>query len=216
MRKLTKAIVALGLSAALSASLFIGEAHASWGAARLAQFTQNQATTATQAGTGTTTPATSTYPTRNWWSTGSAAPDPSSPEMSGSVADQGSMTQDEILMLQLINEERAKSGLKPLQPMAKLNELAQLKSKDIIENNYFSHISPTYGSFASMVYNAGVAFRSVGENLAKARNAQHAFSLFMASSGHRANILNPNFTHVGLGVLPDKYGVVVTQLFIMQ
>jgi uncharacterized protein YkwD len=38
----------------------------------------------------------------------------------------------------------------------------------------------------------------------------------MGSSGHKANMLNPNFTHVGIGVVQDKYGVVVTQLFIMK
>lgn len=126
------------------------------------------------------------------------------------------MTAAEKQMLQLVNNERVKNGLKPLAPMAKLTQLAQLKAKDLIVNNYFSHTSPTYGSFYTMVYNAGIRFRSVGENLAEARDVNTAFTLLMASSAHRANMLNANFTHIGIGVYQYQYGVAVSQLFIMQ
>ncbi len=195
MRKFLRIIVVLSLTLVLSAGFFVNEAQASWGAAKIRQLT-NEATTPTTPPAPPTTPPTPTTP-----------PAP---------VEQGSMTQDEALMLNLVNGERAKVGLKPLQPMAKLNELARLKSQDIADKDYFSHTSPTYGSFTTMVYNAGIRYRSVGENLAMARNAQHAFILLMASSGHKANILNANFTHVGLGIVQDTYGVVVTQLFIMQ
>jgi uncharacterized protein YkwD len=116
----------------------------------------------------------------------------------------------------MLNDERMKKGLKPLTPMKELTSLARLKSQDIIDNNYFSHFSPTYGSFANMVYDAGISFRSVGENLAMSRSVKHAFYQFMGSSGHKANMLNRNFTHVGIGVVQYNYGVVVTQLFIME
>ena len=119
-------------------------------------------------------------------------------------------------MLAQLNSERAKNGLKPLQFTPELTNLARLKSQDIIKNNYFSHVSPVYGSFANMVYDAGIRFYSVGENLAKARDGRHAFALLMASSAHKANMLNRNFTHVGIGIIQDTYGVVVTQLFIMK
>lgn len=119
-------------------------------------------------------------------------------------------------MVSLVNQERAKHGLKPLTVHAGLTELAQVKSLDMLNNNYFSHTSPTYGSFANMVYNHGISFRSVGENLAQARSTTHAHGLLMASEGHRNNILNPNFTHIGIGVVQGPYGVYVTQLFIMQ
>ena len=206
MKKLTRFITVLGLTVVLSTSFLVDDAHASWGAAKLLQ--QNTGVTTP---TSPTTPPPTT-PTTNWWS----RPPVTTPVPAEPTVEQGSMTQNEALMLNLINGERAKVGLKPLQPMAKLNELARLKSQDIADKDYFSHISPTYGSFANMVYDAGIRFRSVGENLAMARNAQHAFVLLMASSGHKANILNPNFTHIGLGVIQDTYGVVVTQLFIMQ
>lgn len=197
-RKLVRFGTVLGLTALLVTQLFIDQAYASWGAAKLLQLRQT---------TVNTQPATITNPT----------PQPPTPEpVEPSQTAVTEMTAEENLMLQLVNEQRVNNGLKPLKPMRQLNELARKKSQDMIDNNYFSHTSPTYGSFANMVYNAGIRFRSVGENLAQARNAKHAFILFMASPGHKANILNPNFTHIGLGVIPYKYGVTVTQLFIME
>jgi len=137
---------------------------------------------------------------------------PANPPVSGGSV----LSSEAVKMVSLVNEERTKRGLKPLAVHAKLAEVAQLKSQDMLNHNYFSHTSPTYGSFAAMVYNAGIGFRSVGENLAQARNATHAHALLMASEGHRNNILNPNFTHTGIGIVQGPYGVYVTQLFIMQ
>lgn len=140
---------------------------------------------------------------------------PSKPE-TPPASDGKVLSSEAAKMVSLVNQERAKQGLKPLTVHAGLTELAQLKSLDMLNNNYFSHTSPTYGSFATMVYNHGISFRSVGENLAQARSATHAHGLLMASEGHRNNILNPNFTHIGIGVVQGPYGVYVTQLFIMQ
>jgi len=203
----------LGITALISTQAFITPVYASWGAAKLLNAKPAQVIE-----TPTKTPV-QPAPTKPAVPTTNPTPAPTTPATQpsqGGTFQPVGMNAEETLMLQLINSERQKNGLKPLQPMDKLNELARLKSQDIIDKNYFSHTSPTYGSFASMVYNAGIRYRSVGENLAKARNANHAFILLMASSGHKANILNPNFTHLGLGIIKDKYGVVVTQLFIMQ
>ena len=198
-----KKIVIVGVTALLVSQLFVGQAFASWGAAKLLELNKLQNTsTPTVSNPLVTTPSVSQ--TNLWY-----VP-PAEPKTSVT----GEMSQEEILMLQLVNDERKKNGLKPLEPMPELNKLAQLKSEDIITNNYFSHISPVYGSFAKMIYDNDIYYRSAGENLAKARNARHAFVLFMASSGHKANILSRNFTNIGIGVVPYKYGVVVTQLFI--
>jgi len=126
------------------------------------------------------------------------------------------LSSQEKLMIELVNEERKKQGLKPLAVHPELVKLARRKCLDMVQNNYFSHTSPTLGSFARMVYDAGISFRSVGENLAMARNARHAFYLLLASPPHKSNMLNPNFTHLGVGIVPNNYGIVVTQLFIMQ
>ncbi|KAB3527632.1 hypothetical protein F8153_11655 [Alkaliphilus serpentinus] len=117
-------------------------------------------------------------------------------------------------MLLLINNERQAKGLKPLQWHSNLAGVADLKTKDMIANNYFSHTSPTYGGFYSMVRNQGISYSQIGENLAKARDVKKAHALLMASEGHRNNILSSNFTHIGIGISHDGYGVVVTQLFI--
>jgi uncharacterized YkwD family protein len=200
-------IAVVGISALLMTQLYTGRAYATWGLQKLLEIRSQQGYTTTPIPTTpspTTTPSTPTTP----------VPQPTTPATQPSAT--GEMSQEEALMLNLVNSERVKNGLKPLQPMPELNRLARLKSTDIIEKNYFSHTSPTYGSFANMVYNAGIRFRSVGENLAEARNATHAHTLLMASAGHRANILSTNFTHIGIGIVPYEYGVAVTQLFIMQ
>ncbi|WP_051534035.1 CAP domain-containing protein [Desulfitibacter alkalitolerans] len=126
------------------------------------------------------------------------------------------LTSQENLMLELINNERKERGLKPLILHTELVRLARLKSQDMVNNNYFAHTSPTYGSFYQMVYNAGIPFRQVGENLAKARDVNKAHILLMASEGHKKNILSPTFTHLGIGISSDRYGIVVTQLYIAE
>ncbi|SMB86824.1 uncharacterized protein, YkwD family [Desulfonispora thiosulfatigenes DSM 11270] len=118
-------------------------------------------------------------------------------------------------MLTLINAERAKSGLKPLVMDAKLVELAKLKSQDMIDKNYFSHTSPTYGSPFDMMKKYGVTYRTAGENLAGNQSVAAAHQALMNSEGHRRNILNPNFTHIGIGIVKGgPYGMMFTQMFV--
>lgn len=122
---------------------------------------------------------------------------------------------DEQWMIARVNQERTSQGLKPLQVNPALTELARKKSQDIIINNYFAHESPTYGSPSAMVRAAGISYRLCGENLAKAGSIEVAHQILMESSAHRANILNQNYTDIGIGVARQKSGgVVVTQLFI--
>ncbi|HHW26577.1 MAG TPA: hypothetical protein GXX23_04445 [Firmicutes bacterium] len=135
-------------------------------------------------------------------------PAPSTPSASG-------LTADEQAMINLVNQERAKAGLKPLAVDMRLVTLARQKSQDMITNNYFSHQSPTYGSPFDMMRKAGITYRTAGENLAGASTVQQAHSGLMNSSGHRANILNPNYTHIGVGVVRGgRYGAMWTQMFI--
>ena len=79
-------------------------------------------------------------------------------------------------------------GLAPLQVDMELVRLARLKSQDMIEHNYFSHQSPTYGSPFDMMRAAGITYRLAGENLAGAPTVERAHTSLMNSSGHRANI----------------------------
>ena len=124
---------------------------------------------------------------------------------------------EEYKMLQLINTERAKAGVKPLTMKPELVKIARLKSQDMIDKNYFDHNSPTYGDPFTMMRNFGVKFGYAGENLAGNPSLESAHESLMASPGHRKNILNPNYTHVGIGIVKGGvYGKIFTQLFISE
>ncbi|WP_129597952.1 CAP domain-containing protein [Anaerophilus nitritogenes] len=127
----------------------------------------------------------------------------------------GQLTSNEDEILRLLNGERTKQGLKPLQLDLQVTKVARLKSQDMIDNNYFSHNSPTYGSPFDMLKQFGVEYAYAGENIAGNPSVQDAHTAWMNSKGHRENILNPNFTHVGIGVKNGgKYGKMYTQMFI--
>lgn len=125
------------------------------------------------------------------------------------------LTAEEQRMLNLVNSERAKNGLSPLKANLKLTQVARLKAKDMIEKNYFSHTSPTYGSPFDMMRQFGVTYRTAGENLAGAPTVDTAHTNLMNSPGHRANILNSSFKEVGMGILSGgPYGKMFVQMFI--
>ncbi|MBO8169916.1 MAG: peptidoglycan-binding protein [Thermoanaerobacteraceae bacterium] len=127
------------------------------------------------------------------------------------------LTADERRMIELVNQERINRGLEPLKVDMSLVETARLKSKDMVENNYFAHKSPIYGSPFDMMKAAGIKYTLAGENLAGAPWVELAHTNLMNSPGHRANILNPNFTHIGIGIVEgSQYGKIYTQLFIRK
>jgi len=122
---------------------------------------------------------------------------------------------DEKLMFDLVNQERVKAGLPAYTLDMRLVNLARLKSQDMVQNNYFDHVSLTYGTPYEMEKNAGISARVMGaENIAKAATAQRAFELFMGSAGHKANILNSLHDAIDIGIVSTPSGVVVTQMFI--
>ena len=125
------------------------------------------------------------------------------------------LTADGRTMIQLVNKEREKMGLDPLLVNMSLVELARMKSQDMIDHDYFGHQSPTYGSPFDMMKSAGIQYRTAGENLAGAHTVEIAHHNLMNSPGHRQNILNSAFTHVGVGVVKGgPYGIMFTQMFI--
>lgn len=118
-------------------------------------------------------------------------------------------------VLNLVNQERAKAGLTPLKNDWELARVAEHKSQDMAAKNYFSHTSPTYGSPFTMMQNYGIKYKSAGENIAQGQtSAAQVVNAWMNSSGHRANILNKNFTHMGVGYVKD--GNYWTQMFIQK
>lgn len=126
-----------------------------------------------------------------------------------------SVTTQEYLAWNLLNEDRINAGLSALPLDEELCRLARIKSMDMKQNNYFAHVSPTYGNAAAMLRHFGYQFVSVGENIAHHATVTKAQAAFMSSTGHRANILGSQWSRVGIGVAYDDNGYVyVTQLFV--
>lgn len=124
-----------------------------------------------------------------------------------------SVTAYEKEVVRLVNVERAKQGLTPLEYDWQLSRVARYKSEDMQKNKYFSHTSPTYGSPFNMMKNFGISYRTAGENIAKGyRTPATVVEGWMNSPGHRANILNSSFTHIGVGYVQN--GNYWTQMFV--
>lgn len=105
-------------------------------------------------------------------------------------------------IFELSNIERAKTGLQPLRLNSRLSQLAGIKAQDLLDKNYFSHQSPTFGSPFDMMRQFEVAYNYAGENLAINQHAAGAHQAWMESPGHKANILNPAYTDTGIQLRP--------------
>ena len=121
-------------------------------------------------------------------------------------------------VIKLCNNERAKRNFAPLVEDDLLNKLALLKSQDMVAKSYFAHESPTYGYAKDMMRMYNVKYSWLGENIGRANDyntPQQLVNKWMDSSTHRDNILNPNFTKIGVAYVGDKNGKVYwTQLFL--
>lgn len=130
-------------------------------------------------------------------------------------SDRGESTQaDEVL--KLVNQERKKQGLTALTLSSKLTSVANTKAKDMAVNKYFAHESPTYGTPFQMLQKFGVKYSYAGENIAAGQKTpQQVMNSWMNSSGHRANILNKNYTELGVGFYAGgQYDTYWVQMFI--
>lgn len=120
-----------------------------------------------------------------------------------------------LQVVELTNKEREKAGLQPLQVDSALMANAQEKSQDMKNNNYFSHQSPTLGSPFDQMKKRGITYTAAGENIAKGQTtAEQVVQGWMDSPGHRANILDSKFTHIGVGYVAE--GNYWTQQFIQK
>lgn len=109
-------------------------------------------------------------------------------------------SQFEQQVVDLVNQEREKQGLKSLTLNKKLSDVARTKSKDMMDKGYFDHNSPTYGSPFDMMKQFGIEYTTAGENIAKGQQSpEDVMNAWMNSDGHRKNILNPDFTEIGVG-----------------
>ena len=121
----------------------------------------------------------------------------------------------ELQVLNLVNEQRANYGLSALKYSTALEAVAYAHSKDMAQNNYFSHTNLSGQSPFDRMRQAGISYRSAAENIAAGqRTPQEVVNAWMNSSGHRANILNSSVTEMGVGIYSGgSYGVYWTQLF---
>ncbi|MFL8711533.1 CAP domain-containing protein [Clostridioides sp. GD02377] len=133
---------------------------------------------------------------------------------SGSTNGDFSAYQKEVV--DLVNIERSKAGLNPLTLDSSVSNVATKKSQDMIDNNYFSHNSPTYGSPFDMLKKFGISYKTAGENIAMGQKTpKEVVNAWMNSEGHRKNILNPNFSKIGVGVAQKSGGSLYwTQIFV--
>ncbi len=120
----------------------------------------------------------------------------------------------EIEMWKLVNNDRAEHGLKPLALDAKISETARKHSRDMGKSNFFGHVSPKTGSMSDRLYRDGIACVKSAENVALHKTIASAQKGLMESPGHRKNLLDPAFTHIGIGIVKDSKGMLlVTQNF---
>ena len=119
---------------------------------------------------------------------------------SGEVDANLTVEQAEATLLSLLNEERSKRGLGKLQADPELRAVALGHSTDMIENHFFGHVSPTTGTLDDRVRTAHLKVSRSGECVALEFSPAGAHRALMDSPAHRASMLDPLFSHVGIGV----------------
>lgn len=109
-------------------------------------------------------------------------------------------------IIALTNEVRQQYGLPPLKENLLLNEAAEAKARDMFQNNYFSHFSPTGISPWYWITKAGYRYHYAGENLAmNFLDSEEVIRAWLNSPGHRANLLNKNYQDIGVAIIPADY-----------
>ncbi|WP_394924465.1 CAP domain-containing protein [uncultured Robinsoniella sp.] len=141
------------------------------------------------------------------------APETNAPETSAPETDGSQDVSAAKKVADLVNQERAKAGLAPLEVKVNLQAAAQVRAKEIEKS--FSHTRPNGSSFSTVLAENGVDYRGSGENIAWGqRSPEEVMNGWMNSEGHRANILNKNFKYIGVGYHVNSNGTGYwTQLF---
>lgn len=117
-------------------------------------------------------------------------------------------------MVIMVNEERRRKGLLPLVLDPSLRELGRYYANYMFQHGYFSHYSPDGSSPFDRMHKAEITFNYAGENLALAPDVKLAMQGLMQSPEHRANILDPHYKKVGIGVIDGGiYGEMFVQEF---
>jgi len=127
-----------------------------------------------------------------------------------------SITISSSQLLNLTNEQRQKNNLEGFTMNETLNRAAELKAKDMVENNYWSHVSPNGVSPWYWIDESGYKYQGAGENLAKNYADEASIvNAWMVSSAHRENILNSQYKEVGIAAAEDVIDGKITTIVVM-
>ncbi len=122
-----------------------------------------------------------------------------------------SAMEDEVL--RLVNQERAKEGLKPLTMNEKLRSGAKTRAQEI--SQLFEHTRPDGRDFFTVYKESGVSYRAAGENIAYGyASPKEVMNGWMNSEGHRRNIMDPSFTQLAVGAYKSGGNLYWVQLFL--
>lgn len=125
------------------------------------------------------------------------------------------LTSDESQLLSIINAEREKNNLPILQIDENLQNVAKLKANDLVQQNYFSHISPTYGTPFDMLKSHNISYKTASENIAGNSDIKSAFDAWITSDSHKENILSNDYNYTGIAVVDSiAYGKIIVELFV--
>jgi uncharacterized protein YkwD len=117
-------------------------------------------------------------------------------------------------MLAMVNKERTERGLKPLMADPEMTLVARAHSNDMFVKGYFAHMNNEGKNPFQRMKDATIDFKTAGENIALAQTVEIAHTNLMNSPGHKANILNPAFNRLGIGILDGGFhGLMITQDF---
>ena len=145
-----------------------------------------------------------------------AAPVPAkAPVAATSAAKPYTLSPQEQLAVNLLNQARQNEGLEPLKVNVQLSKLAADFAQDMRNRKFFAHVDPDGKDPFDRMAAVGIDFPNAGENIALSPDVETAHRMLLESPLHRENILNPKFTEIGIGVRPDaRGGVYLVQEFI--
>lgn len=119
-------------------------------------------------------------------------------------------------LLALVNRDRAAAGLGAVTWDDKLADVARAHSKDMSDHDFVGHVSPRTGTALDRIHKAGLRPELILENVGRAYSADEVESGFMASPGHRANVVDPKAKRLGVGVVLGKPVTGTTPLYVTQ
>ncbi len=150
-----------------------------------------------------------------WMSTLALAAVPAKPASPQQATKTYTLSPQEQLAVNLLNQARQNAGVEPLKVNLQLAKLAADYALDMRNRKFFAHVDPDGKDPFERMAAVGIDFPNAGENIALSPDVETAHRMLLESPLHRENILNPKFTEIGIGVRPDaRGGVYLVQEFI--